>query len=214
MIIHCETPGMGHDPDAEEHYIQHTIVPLCKWLPNLTCVIAHTSLLSTVQTIVASNKRFDTNFYMELTPHHLWWTENDIADNFLECYPRLRSKHDRDGLLDAFSKIWTDPAYKFMHGTDHAPHTIDAKQAWSRGIPNLRDSVAVCMTLAERCGMTTTQMQLFFRWVAQECYPFLKDEEHYYTKVVKKEYTPDNTYYGWAVHNPFWSESLWRMIES
>jgi dihydroorotase-like cyclic amidohydrolase len=92
-------------------------------------VVAHTSLLSTAQTIIACNKKFGTNIYMELTPHHLRWTENDITDTLLECFPRLRSAADRDGLLRLLTTIGTDPACKFMHGTDHAPHTPEAKTA-------------------------------------------------------------------------------------
>lgn len=212
MIVHCETPNKGHAPIAEEHYIQHTVLPLCKRLPHLKFVVAHVTLLSTAENIIACNKEFDTNIYMELTPHHLWWDEDDIQDNFLECFPRIRSRADRDGLRMLFAQIGKNPACKFMHGTDHAPHSIEAKINGSRGIPNLHDSVAMIMTIATSLHMTTGQLQQFFRGIAEECYPFLAMEEASFTTLTQSSYVPGEWYYNGAVKNPLYGEKLlWKV---
>lgn len=154
---------MGHTPVAEEHYIEHTVLPLCKRYPALKFVVAHTTLLSTAKTVIACNEEFGTNIWMELTPHHVRYEENQIVDNFLECFPRIRSAADRDGLMNLLAEIGTNPHCKLMHGTDHAPHTIPAKENGSRGIPNFRDTVPMILELAARHSMTTTQLQTFFR---------------------------------------------------
>ncbi len=141
---------------------------------------------------------------MELTPHHLWFTEEDIQDNFLECYPRLRTEENRDGLMQLLAQIGTNPFCKLMHGTDHAPHTASAKKDGSRGIPNFRDTLAMIITLAVKYDMTTTQLQQFFRGTAEICYPFIKvkEEDALFTTMKKESYMPDVTYYDGAVKNP------------
>lgn len=218
MIIHCETPNMWHTPIAEEHYIDHTVLPLCQRYPELKFVVAHTTLLSTAQKVIESNRTYGTDIYMELTPHHLWFTVDQIKEedeNILECYPRLRQETDRAGLLNLLTQIWTDPAIKLMHGTDHAPHTKEAKKNGSRGIPNFRDTVPMFLTLAQQTWLTTTQLQLFFRWIAEECYPLLREQEKtdMYTSVQKMSYIPPLEYYNWVVWNPIWWVKLeWKVI--
>lgn len=212
LIIHCETPGMWHIPIAEEHYIDHTVLPLCKRLPTLKFVVAHTTLLSTAQKVIACNRDHGTNIYMELTPHHLWFNEDDIQDNFLECFPRIRSEANRQWLLKLLATIGEDPHCKIMHGTDHAPHTKEAKEKGSRGIPNFRDTIPMILTLAEQENMTTTQLQLFLRWMAEQCYPFLTQEEDMFTAISKTSYTPPADYYNGSVKNPLHGTTLPRKI--
>ncbi|EIT85020.1 dihydroorotase [Fictibacillus macauensis ZFHKF-1] len=61
----------------------------------------------------------------EVTPHHLLLCEEDIpsADPLFKMNPPLRSKEDRDALLEAFKTGVID----FL-ATDHAPHTEEEKQ--------------------------------------------------------------------------------------
>ncbi len=218
MIIHCETPNMGYTPVAENHYLDHTVLPLCRRLPELKFVVAHTTLLSTAQKVLASNRDHGTNIYMELTPHHLWFTVDQIKEedqNLLECYPRLRAEEDRAGLLDLFTQIGTDSAIKLMHGTDHAPHTKEAKIKGSRGVPNFRDTLPMILTLASKTQMTTSQLQLFFRWMTEECYSFLSEVEKddMYTTMQKTSYIPPAEYYEWVVRNPMgWVELDWKVV--
>ena len=82
----------------------------------------------------------------EVTPNHLWFDDRDYAElgNLIKCNPAIKSPDDRlalwaaleDGLIDTIA-------------TDHAPHTLDAKQRpyfdAPSGIPSIQHSLQMML---------------------------------------------------------------------
>lgn len=61
--------------------------------------------------------------FVEVTPHHLFLTNNDDKNSFTKMKPLLKSKTDQDALWQAVNKGLVDTI-----STDHAPHTIKDKK--------------------------------------------------------------------------------------
>ncbi len=66
----------------------------------------------------------------------------------LKVYPPLRSEEHRKALWRNFSRI---P----IIASDHAPHTIEDKEAGAAGIPGLETEVALLLDAANRGGLIT-----------------------------------------------------------
>jgi dihydroorotase len=88
----------------------------------------------------------------EVTPHHLTFDESDVADldPDFKMYPPLRSREDRDALLEAVQDGTID-----VVATDHAPHLPEEKQvgfvAAPRGVIGLETAAsAVWAALGDR----------------------------------------------------------------
>jgi dihydroorotase len=62
----------------------------------------------------------------EACVHHLWFSEEDYAQrgNFIKCNPAIKASSDRDALIQALHSNKID-----IIATDHAPHTLEEKQA-------------------------------------------------------------------------------------
>ena len=80
----------------------------------------------------------------EVTPHHLFLTEEDIAglgSGRSEVRPRLASAHDRDALWENLSVI-------DCLATDHAPHTLAEKHGDDPppGYPGLETALPLMLT--------------------------------------------------------------------
>jgi len=74
-----------------------------------------------------------SRFYTELTPHHLFLTEDDAKQlgNFGLIKPELKTKKDQDALWQALDKNNIDTI-----ASDHAPHTIEEKNGGKAyGVP-------------------------------------------------------------------------------
>lgn len=61
----------------------------------------------------------------EACVHHLWFSADDYSNlgNLIKCNPAIKSKTDRDALLQALHSGQID-----IVATDHAPHTLAEKQ--------------------------------------------------------------------------------------
>lgn len=68
----------------------------------------------------------------DVTPHHLFFTRDDMENNFLKMNPPLRTRIDCKALLDALK----NGDINFL-ASDHAPHTIEDKKAGAAGVPHL-----------------------------------------------------------------------------
>lgn len=82
----------------------------------------------------------------EVTPNHLWFDDRDYAElgNLIKCNPAIKSNNDRlalwaglaDGLIDTIA-------------TDHAPHTLEAKQKpyfdAPSGIPSVQHALPMML---------------------------------------------------------------------
>ncbi len=85
--------------------------------------VCHVSCKETVDAIRDGKKR-GINVTAEVTPHHLILTEDDIVsdDANFKMNPPLRSKEDREALIDALVDGTIDCV-----ASDHAPHSDEEK---------------------------------------------------------------------------------------
>ncbi|MEO0443885.1 MAG: dihydroorotase [Pseudomonadota bacterium] len=62
----------------------------------------------------------------EACVHHLWFSDQDYPSlgNFIKCNPAIKAVGDRDALIQALHSNKID-----IIATDHAPHTLEEKQA-------------------------------------------------------------------------------------
>jgi dihydroorotase len=86
--------------------------------------IAHVSCRASVQLIRAAREQGLT-VTAETTPHHVFFTDADCKsyDTHFKMKPPLRSEDDRQALVDAL-----DDGTISAISSDHAPHTVTAKE--------------------------------------------------------------------------------------
>lgn len=111
----------------------------------------HVSSMMTV-TAIRSAKEEGLPVTAEVTPHHLSFTDEDLAslDTNFKMYPPLRSESDRQALVEALRDGTID-----VVATDHAPHQQDEKglafTEAPRGVIGLETAAAVVWdTLRDR----------------------------------------------------------------
>ncbi|MBI1969316.1 amidohydrolase family protein [Candidatus Woesearchaeota archaeon] len=100
------------------------------------------------------NKRI----FAEVTPHHLFLTEKNVADlrSFAMMKPSLKSVEDQYALWEALRKGIIDTV-----GTDHAPHTVEEKVSYNPpfGLPGLETMLPLLMTAFSRGKLSLTRIQ-------------------------------------------------------
>ena len=95
--------------------------------------LAHISLESELNTVREMKKDYE-DIYVEVTPHHLYLTEDMAKDNqMLRMKPELKSQKDVEALWNGIS----DGTINTI-GTDHAPHLVSEKmERVTFGIPGV-----------------------------------------------------------------------------
>ena len=80
--------------------------------------------------------------YAEVTPHHLFLHEGYVeSNNLLRMKPELKTKADNEALWEGVADGTIDTI-----GTDHAPHTLEEKQAkLTFGIPGVEFSLEIML---------------------------------------------------------------------
>ncbi len=108
----------------------------------------------------------------EVTPHHLWLTEDDVPrlGAFGDMRPRLATRADREAL-------WANLDVVDCIATDHAPHTIEEKQSPTPppGVPGLETTLPLLLTavhdgrlsMEKLIDLTHTRPRTIFRLPAQ-----------------------------------------------
>lgn len=91
---------------------------------NCRLALLHVSTKEEVDLIREAKKR-ELLVYMEVSPHHLFLTEDSYGElgTRLQMNPPIRSKEDVEALWDAIEEGIVD-----FIGSDHAPHTIEEKE--------------------------------------------------------------------------------------
>ncbi len=98
-----------------------------------TGVSYHVCHISTKESVdlIRQAKKSGVNVTCETAPHYLVLDENDLTDDGrFKMNPPLRSRKDREALLDGISDGTID-----MIATDHAPHSAEEKSKGLRGSP-------------------------------------------------------------------------------
>ncbi len=115
--------GLPGNPSLAESIMVHRDLELAK----LTGAILHIPHVSTARSVehIRYMKENGVKVTAEVTPHHLFFTDEDLEsyDTNLKVAPPIRSEQDRLVLLEALNEGILDCV-----ATDHAPHTIEEKE--------------------------------------------------------------------------------------
>ena len=95
--------------------------------------------------------------YTEITPHHLFLTEDDAKQlgNFGLMKPVLKTRQDQDALWQAIEKNKID-----VIASDHAPHTIEEKQSENPpyGIPGTETMLPLLLDAVNKNRLSLRQV--------------------------------------------------------
>jgi dihydroorotase len=125
LLIHGEATDLDVDVfDREAVFIERTLEPLCRRLPELRIVLEHITTAEAVAYIGETEK----NLAATITAHHLIINRNAIFQGgirpHLYCLPIAKREKHRLALRHAA----TSGAAHFFLGTDSAPHAIPTKE--------------------------------------------------------------------------------------
>lgn len=94
--------------------------------------------------------------YVEVTPHHLFLTEQDIfkKGKLTTMKPMIKTKLDQNALFYAINKGIIDTI-----GTDHAPHLKKEKQLGSFGVPGVETMLPLLLDAVSKKRITLSKIQ-------------------------------------------------------
>ena len=106
---------------------------------NTTLYICHVSTAEEIEYIKEAKAK-GLKVYAEVTPHHLFMTEDDKSDlNIMK--PELRTQTDVEALWQAIADGIIDTI-----GTDHAPHLLEEKRAKETfGVPGIETALPLML---------------------------------------------------------------------
>lgn len=123
--------GLSGVPDVSESSMVARDIELAQF----TSAKLHVPHVSSRKSVawIAGAKRNGLSITAEVTPHHLTFTDADIHDydTNLKVAPPIRSESDRLALVEAVKDGTID-----CIATDHAPHTVEEKEAPFDWAPN------------------------------------------------------------------------------
>ena len=116
--------GLPSSPDLTESNMIHRDLELSK-LTDSKLHVPHVSSEKSGDHIKKIKKN-NSKISVEVTPHHLFFTDEDLVtfDTNLKVAPPIRTRSDRKALIKALKDGTID-----CIATDHAPHTIEEKEA-------------------------------------------------------------------------------------
>jgi dihydroorotase len=125
LLVHGEVTDAQVDVfDRESVFIERTLMPLVRRLPQLKVVMEHITTRDAVQFVAAAG----ANVAATITAHHLLLNRNALFQGgirpHLYCLPVLKREVHREALVGA--AISGNP--KFFLGTDSAPHARHTKE--------------------------------------------------------------------------------------
>ncbi|WP_456422975.1 dihydroorotase [Thermococcus sp.] len=144
LSVHAEDAELIREkperpPGVEERAIERALSIAGRLKKPLN--VCHVSTRGGIEAILRRNLPWVS---FEVTPHHLFLTERDHKkDKRLKVYPPLRDEDHRKALWENFSRI---P----IIASDHAPHTLEDKEAGAAGVPGLETEVALLLDAVNR----------------------------------------------------------------
>lgn len=151
-----EKLGISPYPAAAEADMVARDIQLLKDYPKARYHVLHVSAHETLE-LVASAKQQGLQVSCEVTPHHLWFSSDEIKDDStsFKMNPPLRGKDDKRALRKALAEGVID-----FVATDHAPHEASAKgqnfKTSAFGTTGLETSLRVLLSLV-REGVLSPQ---------------------------------------------------------
>ncbi|MCJ2555820.1 MAG: dihydroorotase [Candidatus Thermoplasmatota archaeon] len=166
ISVHCEDPGHIRDGEAkrlEDHLASRPDsaevggIEMAERLKGLRVHVAHLSSERGLTSLAG------TGFTSEVTPHHLFLNVNCDLGAFAKVNPPLRHKHDQNALWQAFTDGGID-----VVSSDHAPHTVDEKEAGfdsaPAGMPGVETTIPL---LLERVRLGSLPLERFVNVVCE-----------------------------------------------
>ncbi|HDY75110.1 MAG TPA: dihydroorotase [Candidatus Marinimicrobia bacterium] len=116
--------GLPGNPTQAEAIMVHRDLEIAK-LTGAKLHIPHISTASATHHVAEMKQRYD-QVTAEVTPHHLYFTDDDLGeyDTNLKVAPPIRGNADRKALINGLKNGTID-----CIATDHAPHTIEDKES-------------------------------------------------------------------------------------
>lgn len=143
--------------DAEACYLSSKFaIELAKRKTKLN--IAHISTEKELS-LLQSGKIGTKNITAEVSPMHLWFTQDDFdtLGNKIKCNPAIKSLQDRQALRKALREDKID-----IIATDHAPHLIEEKEKpyfdAPSGIPSIQHSLQIVLELVAQGELRLDQV--------------------------------------------------------
>lgn len=177
ILQHAEFPGHGgvlakgplqeklgipaYPTSAEADMVARDI-ELLKEFPKARYHVLHVSAHETLELVAAAKQR-GLHVSCEVTPHHLWFSSDDIKDDntSFKMNPPLRGKDDRRALRHALAEGIID-----FVATDHAPHEMTAKgqnfKTSAFGTTGLETSLRVLLTLLREGVLSPSRLVQVF----------------------------------------------------
>lgn len=144
--------GEHHETDMVERDLK-----LLEKVPSARYHLLHTSAAASLPLVKAAKAR-GLRVTAEVSPHHLYFSSDEIdaQNKSFKMNPPIRSRHDREALIDALRDGLID-----WVATDHAPHEAATKQKpfpeASFGTLGLETMVPVVLDLVSRGRITPTR---------------------------------------------------------
>jgi len=145
VLIHPQDESLGSEPEAELAAVEQALSAL-RQVPQARLHLQHVSLAAALP-LIREAKRAGLALTAEVTPHHLWLTEDALRrwGPLAKVNPPLRTDADVAALRGALTDGTID-----IVATDHAPHQAAAKrdvEMAAPGISGFETAAGVLLTL-------------------------------------------------------------------
>jgi len=181
-------------------HAEHEMVAKAVWLTEKTgnkIYFCHVPDKKSIDYLKKYKGKID--LFIEVTPHHLFLTEENVKDGLRKMLPPLKTKQDQEALWAAIEDGTVDTI-----GTDHAPHTIEEKQNDNPpyGVPGIETSLPLMLNAVNQKKLTLERLKELMSHNPARIFN-IPLSENTYTEVdldLKKEIKNENlkTKCGWS----------------
>lgn len=208
-------------PDNYEYEMVERDLSLLKKYKKAHYHILHVSSQKTLN-LIAKAKDKGFNITCEVTPHHLFFSSDDIdiSNSSFKMNPPLRTKDDKIALQKALS----DGICDFI-ASDHAPHSYIEKKDFKTaafGTVGLDSSLKVLITLLKKGIINKKKLVEVFsnscaKFLNQKDYGFIKEGYKIKAAIIDTNYSKKITekdIYGNAKNSCFLNTNLYGRVEA
>lgn len=123
---------------------------------NTMLYLCHVSKAEELEVIRNAKAEKRGSIFVEVTPHHLFLTEQDDKDSFTKMKPQLKSVDDQKALWQAVEDGIVDTI-----ATDHAPHTIEEKSSFQfpYGVPGCETLLPLLLNAVNEGKLSISRLQ-------------------------------------------------------